>query len=221
MREIILFVASLAAAAVLTALAVIRPESPLWKPLLWGGIAIFAACACIWLFDYLRPGAWPPFLFGAGIGVALFIGCGIALFDHKTVDDEFMWFRVEISNPSDLTALLPLKIKNAHPGPFANVDVWFSPWSSIPGGPEYYSIGQMLKVGFPVLQHGDYPYGRAIHSGDYRIEFDGTRHDLTYHFVERLNISERDSALIQSIEVRRTIGGKDEKVVFSSYDWRP
>jgi hypothetical protein len=80
MREIALFIGSLAGAAVLTALAVlIRPESPFWKGLLWGGIAVFVACACIVLFDYLKPGGKIEFSIGAGIGLALFMGFGIAL----------------------------------------------------------------------------------------------------------------------------------------------
>jgi hypothetical protein len=81
MREIAFFIGSLAGAAVLTALAVlIRPESPLWKALLWGGTAVFVACACVLLFDYFRPGGKTLLLIGAAIGIALFVGCGIALF---------------------------------------------------------------------------------------------------------------------------------------------
>jgi hypothetical protein len=79
-RENVMFIASLAGAAILTALAVlVRPESPLWKALLWSGIAIFLACACIILFDYFKPGSKPILLVGAGLGIALLLGCGIAL----------------------------------------------------------------------------------------------------------------------------------------------
>ena len=80
MRDIVLLIASLAGAAVLTALAIlIRPESPLWKALLWGGIAVFVACACVLLFDYFKPDSRPIFLIGAATGIALFFGFGIAL----------------------------------------------------------------------------------------------------------------------------------------------
>jgi len=79
MRDIILFIASLAGAAILTALAVlVRPESPLWKALLWGGIAVLIACACVVAIDYFRPGGKAVFLIGMGGGIALFAGCGIA-----------------------------------------------------------------------------------------------------------------------------------------------
>jgi hypothetical protein len=55
MREIISFIASLAGAAVLTALAVlIGPKSPFWRWLLWGGSGILAICAIILLIDILR-----------------------------------------------------------------------------------------------------------------------------------------------------------------------
>ena len=85
MREVATFVASLAGAAILTALAVlIRPEAPLWKALLWGGVAIFFACACVLLFDYLKPGSTPILLIGAGLGIALFLACGIALIADTT-----------------------------------------------------------------------------------------------------------------------------------------
>jgi hypothetical protein len=63
-----------------TALAIlIRPESPLWKALLWGGIAVFVARACVLLFDYFKPDSRPIFLIGAATGIALFFGFGIAL----------------------------------------------------------------------------------------------------------------------------------------------
>ena len=88
MREIILFAASLAGAAVLTALAVLlRPESPFWKYLLCGGIGIFTACACVLLFDYYKPGSLRVLLGLMGIGIALAVGCVVALiFDQPKYD---------------------------------------------------------------------------------------------------------------------------------------
>jgi hypothetical protein len=80
MRDVLLFFGSLAGAAVLTALAVlVRPENPAWKIILWGGIGVFVACACVLAFDYSRPGQSPGLLLGAGIGIAVFVGFGIAL----------------------------------------------------------------------------------------------------------------------------------------------
>ena len=226
MREAFIIGAFYAAlGAIVAALAVKYAEpSLLWDIVLWGGVTLAIGCiASLWL-SASHQATGRSFLFPAALinlGLCLIVFGWFWHFYNKRPDNEFMWFRVDISDPANLTAPLPLRIKNQRSGPFANVDVWFSPWSSKPGSQEYFSIGPPLKVSFPVLQHGDYPYGRAIQAGDYRIEFDGTLHDLTYHFVEHLKISERDKALIQSIEVRRTIGGKDEAVVFSSYDWRP
>jgi hypothetical protein len=69
MRDIIAFIASLAGAAILSALAVlIRPESIFWKFLLWGGIAIFIACACVVLLDYFRPNGSKLLICGIGAG---------------------------------------------------------------------------------------------------------------------------------------------------------
>ncbi|MGH6835418.1 MAG: hypothetical protein ACREC9_07685 [Methylocella sp.] len=80
MRDIVLLIASLAGAAILTALAVlIRPESPLWKFVLWGGIGVFIACACVFLIDYNKPNEPKALLGGIGLGIALVIGCTIAL----------------------------------------------------------------------------------------------------------------------------------------------
>jgi len=78
-REVAYFVGSLAGAAIMTALAILlRPESPIWKVILWGGIGVFAACACVVALGYVRPGGNPYFLAGAALGVALFTGFGAA-----------------------------------------------------------------------------------------------------------------------------------------------
>jgi MFS family permease len=54
-REIVLFIGSLAGAAVLTSLAVlVKPESPLWTWILWIGAAVFLVCAILLLFDIVR-----------------------------------------------------------------------------------------------------------------------------------------------------------------------
>jgi hypothetical protein len=46
----------MAGAAILTALAVLlRPEAPIWKGLLWGGVGVFTACACVVALAFLRP----------------------------------------------------------------------------------------------------------------------------------------------------------------------
>jgi len=44
MRELAYFIGSLAGAAIMTALAIlVRPEPPLWKAVLWGGIGTFGS----------------------------------------------------------------------------------------------------------------------------------------------------------------------------------
>jgi hypothetical protein len=81
MRDVIFFIASLAGATILTALAIIlRPESPYWKFLLWGGISVFVACACVLALHHFRPDGKPLFLTGVGSGAAILVGFSIAFF---------------------------------------------------------------------------------------------------------------------------------------------
>ena len=55
MREAIYFVASVAGAAVLTALAVlVSPQSLFWQAVLYRGIAILILCAATLLIDIVR-----------------------------------------------------------------------------------------------------------------------------------------------------------------------
>jgi hypothetical protein len=87
MRDIILAAGSLAGAAVLTALAaIVQPESPIWKWILWTGISVFIACASILIVDYFRPGGRTIFLLGMGAGIALFMGCAIAFYAGPITD---------------------------------------------------------------------------------------------------------------------------------------
>jgi hypothetical protein len=90
MRELAYFIASVAAAAVMTALALIlRPESPLSKVLLWGGIGLFTACAYVVALDYLKPDGNRYFLIGSALGIALLVGFGTAyLFESPLPSDE-------------------------------------------------------------------------------------------------------------------------------------
>jgi hypothetical protein len=56
MREILWFFASLAGAAILTALAAIMPpQSPVWRGILYGGICILLTCAILIFLDMRRP----------------------------------------------------------------------------------------------------------------------------------------------------------------------
>src|ERR1700730_4832636 len=77
MREVIFFIASLAGAAILTALAIIVHPGLFWRWVLWSGIAIFTACALVLVIDYFRPGSPKILLAGIGVGFALVIACAI------------------------------------------------------------------------------------------------------------------------------------------------
>ncbi len=81
MREIVVFIASLSATVVMTAVAVVlKPESPVWKWLLGAGIAALFACSVVLLVDLLKPGSDRLLLTGIGVGLALLITCGIGLY---------------------------------------------------------------------------------------------------------------------------------------------
>lgn len=56
MREVLWFVASLAGAAILTALAIlVSPKSPIWRTILWGAAYILLVCAVLIFLDMRRP----------------------------------------------------------------------------------------------------------------------------------------------------------------------
>jgi hypothetical protein len=84
MRDVILFFASLAGAAILTALAVIvSPQSPLWQAILYGGAYVLLVCAILLFLDWLHPlrdRARVISLIGMVIFGLGFVGCGALYF---------------------------------------------------------------------------------------------------------------------------------------------
>lgn len=88
MREVVYFIASLAGAAILTALAVLVQNLPVWQWVLWGGISAFSACAIVLLVDLIKPGGPVFLLIGMGVGIALFIVCAIPFCFQQRVKDE-------------------------------------------------------------------------------------------------------------------------------------
>lgn len=109
MRDIVLAIASLAGAAVLTALAIfLRPDSPFWKWILWGGIAIFVACAVVLFIDYFKPGKDPRVLTGLGFGLILAMGCAIALIFEPSTNSESLDNTISIQcDPATLPEIVP------------------------------------------------------------------------------------------------------------------
>jgi hypothetical protein len=220
MRDILLAAIGIAAGAIMTALALRYATSALLADaLLWGGITI-AICSLATLLlhyssqKYGRPFLEPALLLNLAICLVIF---GLVWHFSSEVkdDDKYMFFHVEAQSNNQTDFLI--RLVNRAPGPFYSVDYWFCPWSS--GGsndPAYWSIGRPLKIFFPTLQNGDFTLGKTIPIGDYRIEFDGTYQDLSYHFVEHLEIKASGGVLSQAIEVRRWISGKDEKLVYSA-----
>ncbi len=84
MREALWFLASLAGAAIMTALAImVAPDSPFWRDLLWGGVYVFIVCAVLILLDMLQPlrerARVLPLIGMVVFGIA-FIGCAAAYF---------------------------------------------------------------------------------------------------------------------------------------------
>jgi len=140
---------------------------------------------------------------------------------HGLVSDgDYFFFWVDIREPKTLTASLPVWFTSKSASPFENPSVWWAPWQEAPSAypmdttNPYYSIGAVMKVPFGSVRGGG-SYGRAIPAGDYFIQYDVTFKGLNYHFDERLNIQARNGALIQKIDVWRTIPGEKKTLVYS------
>ena len=73
----------------MTALAVlIKPESAVWKWVLWVGVAVFISCAVVFALDYFRPSGRKTFILGIGAGVFLSLLSSIAFFGNYVLDVE-------------------------------------------------------------------------------------------------------------------------------------
>jgi hypothetical protein len=132
MREavIITFIggAFFAALGAMVAALAIKNATPalLWDLVLWGGVAmVIGSIISLGLFLWSQSSGRP------FVGPALSIDFGLCLiaiglvwyFSKEAVDNEYIFFKVEISDPRNLTGLLPVWISNQAPGPFYNVDV--------------------------------------------------------------------------------------------------
>jgi len=56
------------------------------------------------------------------LGLCLIAFGGVWHFSHDRVDNDYVYYRVEIKNPKDLTALLPIWITTDASSPFKDVD---------------------------------------------------------------------------------------------------
>lgn len=215
MREILFALGSLAGAAALTALAVLLPPvSPIWRWMLWIGIAVFAACAAALFSVYIRPNGRLLYVVCMGIGTAVAITCALALFANPPEHDDYVFFSVEIRDAKNLTVTtLPLRINNASDMTFDNVDPWFSP-ADAKGNPyprdasNPYWTYRNLKVFYPHLQSGSRLYGPdlPLSTRAWRIEIDSSLSGKSFAFVEFLEIRERAGELISLVDVWRSIG---------------
>ena len=153
---------------------------------------------------------------------ALITGVVLFLDSSAPVDDAYLFYWVEITNPNDLRALLPVHITSRSPGTFEKVDPWWAPWGSeksaspLDTTTPYWSIGKEMKVFFSFVRAGAL-YGRAIRAGDYLIQYDATLKDVNYHFDEHLNIEAHDGSLVQKIDVwRMVVPGGQQSLVYSA-----
>jgi hypothetical protein len=228
MRDALIIGALYAAlGAVVAALAVkFAAPSTLWDIVLWGGVALVLGCiASLWL-SASHQATGRPFLLPAAcisLGLCLIAFGYIWHFSKDEVDNEYLFYSVDIRDPKDLKAHLPIFITSRSPSPFENVDCWWAPWGSekniYPTNQTnpYWSIGHQMKVVFPFVRGGAM-YGRSILSGDYLIQYDTTFKGLNYHFDERLNIEAQDGSLVQKIDVWRTKMPDGNRIlVYSSY----
>jgi hypothetical protein len=215
MRDAILIGALYAALGAIVAALAVKYAAPsaLWDIMLWGGVALAIGCVASLWFSASHQATGRPFLLPSAcitLGLCLIAFGFVWHASQAAVDNEYIFFRVEISDPKNLSLTnLPVWITNASPGPFEHVDSWFAPWTPQPDAndPSYWSIGHQLKRFIPVLQNGSVLFGVIIPRGNYRIQYDATLRGLSYHFEEHLNIFERDGSLVQTIEVLRRISG--------------
>ena len=104
-------------------------RTTLWDIVLWGGVALALGCiASLWLSLHIKD--WAFLLPAACISLGL---CLIAFgyiwhFSKDEVDNEYLFYSVDIRDPKDLKAHLPIFITSRSPSPFENVDCWWAPW---------------------------------------------------------------------------------------------
>jgi hypothetical protein len=162
MREFLLFIASLAGAAVMTALAVlIRPDSPFWKWFLWLGVLVFIGCALALLIDLLRPGDQTPKhpldekLPGFGSGMMVRID------DSPDVRRKYQY---EFRTPDGAKAAFYLSASNRFA--FSVTDIHGEPNTlDIPLGSNGVPIGKWVYVFCEVGTASNYSYLRALVNG--------------------------------------------------------
>jgi hypothetical protein len=184
-----------AVGAILTALAIkFGTDSPLWDLVLWGGAVIMVASVAtlgLYISSQVggRPFMMPSLLINLGI---CFLTAGVlwhfSRVSHYLVDGDYLYYYVDIVNPRDSNAAIPLWINNESPAPFDNVDPWFSPASAKGNDKDsdYWTIGGQLKVVYPFVRHGKVKYGPAVRPFNFRIEYDATFKGVSYHFIELL-----------------------------------
>jgi hypothetical protein len=216
----------LALGVVVTALAGLYAGPRFWEALLWGGIALATGCVASLCLSYSHQATGRPFL-----GPALAINLGLCLviigfvwhFWKAVIDADVLFYFVDIRDPKDISAQLPIYIASRSPGTFEKVDPWWSPWGSEQtsdlNDPTslYYSIGGRLKLVYPWIR-GNTKYGLAVTAGDYLVEYNATLKDINYHFDEHLVIQNQDGILVQKIDVWRVVVPGGERVAVYSGD---
>jgi hypothetical protein len=135
MRDAILIGALYAALGAIVAALAVKYAAPsaLWDIMLWGGVALAIGCVASLWFSASHQATGRPFLLPSAcisLGLCLIAFGFVWHASQAAVDNEYIFFRVEISDPKNLSLTnLPVWITNASPGPFEHVDSWFAPWT--------------------------------------------------------------------------------------------
>jgi hypothetical protein len=211
--------------AIVAALA-IKNATPslLWDLVLWGGVAMLL-CSVATLALYIsslnsgRLLLWPALLINTGL--CLIVGGFVWHVAKVTIDNDYMFFWVDILEPENIPAQLPIYIASPSSGSFRDLRVWWAPWGSdkkiYPETPDnpYWSMGFQMKSPIDLIRGGA-KYGRSIPAGDYIVEYDATLRDINYHFDEHLLIENENGKLAQKINVWRTVVPGGEKTLVYS-----
>lgn len=196
---------------------------PPWLSL--GGVAV-GLLLIVWGFLPRHDTLPMPPTIGLILALGVATSCAYLVWLGRQVpeDDDYIFFSVEIRDPTNLDApTLPLRINNASDTTFNNVDPWFSP-ASAKGDPyprnasNPYWQHRDLKIFYPFVQSGSRLYGAdlPLSSKAWRIEIDSSFEGKSYSFLEFLEVRKHDGKLVALVDVWRSIGTGPLTAVYRS-----
>jgi hypothetical protein len=165
-------------------------DSPFGDWLLWGLISSFLmGVATLIIFASSQASGRPLMGPALCINLALCLGTGGILWhfrgDEKDADYIYLSADLGTWNATGWQAVL----NNNSFKPFSAINVWFTPAASRKATEDLYWSLRPLQITVPgQLHHGGFWVGKIIPPGQYRIEYHGIQDDISYAFVEILQL---------------------------------